>query len=138
MKVVLDTNILIQSVISSQGRANQILNILRRGEFEFIVSEAVLQEYSTVLTYPRIQALTKKTDSYITEFIQDLRDFATIVHPKMTLTIVENDPTDNKFFECAVAGRADYIVSSNKHLLDIGEYRRVRVVTPEFFRDLFE
>ena len=72
------------------------------------------------------------------EFIHDLCSFATIVHPKTTLTIVEDDPTDNKFFECAVAGRADYIVSSNKHLLDIGNYQGIQVVTPEFFRDLFE
>jgi uncharacterized protein len=138
MKVVLDTNVLVQSAISPYGIASQILGLLRRGEFELVLSEEIVQEYSIVLNYPRIQTLTKKTEAYIHNFIQDIHGFATLAYPKTIITLVEKDPSDDKFFECAVAGEVDYIVSSNKHLLDIGEYRGIRVVTPEFFRDLFE
>ena len=51
----------------------------------------------------------------------------------MDLEAIEDDPDDDKILECAVAGNADYIISGDSHLLDIGEYRDIRVLNPDQF-----
>lgn len=60
------------------------------------------------------------------------------VQPEQKLDIVKGDPSDNKFLECAVAGKADYIVSGDRHLLSIIEYNGIRIVdSGEFVRAVF-
>ncbi len=46
---------------------------------------------------------------------------------------MSRDPDDNEFLECALAGGADYIVSGDAHLLDIGQYDGIQLVTPAAF-----
>jgi len=59
-----------------------------------------------------------------------------IVVPKEKLHIVYKDPTDNKIVECAVAGNADYIVSGDKHLLDLKRYGGIDIISPARFLKL--
>ena len=57
--------------------------------------------------------------------------------PKIKLNIVKDDPDDNKFFETALAGKADYIVSQDKrHVLKIREYKGIKTISPEEFMKL--
>jgi len=53
--------------------------------------------------------------------------------PSFRLRAIAEDPTDNKIIECAVAGEADYIVSGDRHVLDLLRYRNIAVVTPNNF-----
>jgi predicted nucleic acid-binding protein len=54
------------------------------------------------------------------------------------LRVVERDPSDDKFVECAVAGKAAAIISGDKDLLDIAEYQRIRIRSPaQFLREYF-
>ena len=53
------------------------------------------------------------------------------------LEVVKNDPDDDKFIEAAVEGNAQYIVSQDKHLLNIKEYKGIKILHPdEFFKFL--
>lgn len=63
-----------------------------------------------------------------------LRYEAIMVDPPMHISVIENDPSDNRILECAVRAGADYLVTGDrKHLLPIGEYEGVRIVrAPEF------
>ena len=61
---------------------------------------------------------------------------AIIVDPSEKLRIVKADPDDDIFFEAAVAGGAQHIVSQDKHLLNVKEYGNIRVVTPKEFLDV--
>lgn len=56
-----------------------------------------------------------------------------MVLPTERLSVVERDESDNRFIECAVEGEADLIVSGDRHLLSVGEYQGIRVVTPAAF-----
>lgn len=58
---------------------------------------------------------------------------ATVVVPSRTLSIIEDDLSDNRVIECAVAGDAPYIVSGDRHLRDLGTYKGKRVVSPGAF-----
>ena len=65
--------------------------------------------------------------------INEIAAFAEIVYPSEKLNVVEEDADDNKILECAVEGEVDYIVTNGKHLLKIGEFRGIRILTPKNF-----
>ena len=58
-----------------------------------------------------------------------------MVEPDQQLAVCR-DPSDNKFFECAVAGDADYIASEDRDILSVGEYEGIRTVSTEEFMAL--
>jgi putative PIN family toxin of toxin-antitoxin system len=63
--------------------------------------------------------------------------YSNIVEPKVELHIVNEDEADNKILECALAAGADIIVSGDKHLLNLGKFKKTRILTPrEFFDSL--
>ena len=60
-----------------------------------------------------------------------------LVIPKRKVNVVKDDPDDNKFIEAALEGKADYIVTQDRHLLNIKEFEGIKMVTPkEFLRIL--
>lgn len=59
-----------------------------------------------------------------------------IADPLLNLNIVKADPKDNKIIECAVVGKADYVVSGDKHLLDIKEYDKIKIISPKEFLEI--
>src|SRR3954453_145836 len=115
MKVVLDTNVIISRVIVPQGIPAQIFQHWENDAFELLTSEPILTECRRVLSYKRIQMRHSLTESEKDEIIEEFRTFGTVVETDLTIEAVENDPDDDKFLECAVAGNADYIVSGDEH-----------------------
>jgi len=55
------------------------------------------------------------------------------VEPEVALEVVEDDPDDNRILECAITTKASYIISGDKHLLDLGEYWGIEVLPPAGF-----
>ncbi len=129
MRVVIGTNVVISRFLSLTGPSARIFTLWEAGTFELLVSEDILTEYVKTLTEPRI----KLRHSEIEQIVMDYRAFGTVVQVSMLLTVVEADPDDNKFLECAVAGGADYIVSGDKRLLALKEYSGVQVLSPAMF-----
>ena len=58
-----------------------------------------------------------------------------MVEPKLKLHVVNEDAEDNKILECALAARADIIVSGDKHLLKLGKFKKTRILSPREFFD---
>lgn len=131
MKVVLDTNIVVASYLVSVGVPARILALWRAGELDVVVSEPILQEYERILGSPRLVRVHGMTAAEIVEDIESFRQYATMVEPSEALRVVQDDPDDDKFFECAVAGGAGYIVSRDELLLAVREFRGIRVISPE-------
>jgi len=57
-----------------------------------------------------------------------LLELCFVVRPKEKVSVVKKDPTDNKFLECALAANADYIMSGDKHLLELREFRNIKII----------
>lgn len=134
MRVVLDTNVIVGAYVAPKGKLAEIVYFWRIGIFEVVVSEAILDEYRRVLAYEHIQKVHQMPTEEIEEAINDLRDLSIAVEPTEALDMVQSDPSDNKFFECAVAGQADFIVSGDtKHILPIREYKDIYIVSPAEF-----
>jgi uncharacterized protein len=133
MRVVFDANILVSALISGQGKPAQIINRWRQGEFELAVSLPILEEIRRVVHYPRIQNKYKLPEDDITKFLQQISSAAIIVNPTASLTIVEKDPSDNRYIECAIEAGAMYIVTGDAHLLNLKEYKGIFILTAAGF-----
>jgi putative PIN family toxin of toxin-antitoxin system len=137
VRVVLDTNVVVSRYWSPNGVAAQILGLLRQRRFDLILSSDILREYDRVLRYPKIRALHRMNDAEITRVIDDFREVAFMVYPEERLSIIPRDPDDNMFVECALLGRAQFIISGDKHLLNLGSYEQIEILPPADFVRLF-
>ena len=61
-----------------------------------------------------------------------------LVEPEEKIEIVKDDSDDNKFVEAAIAGKADYIITQDNHLLKIKEFRGIKILTPKQFLDILK
>jgi putative PIN family toxin of toxin-antitoxin system len=139
MRSVLDTNIIIGAYTAPHGTLAKIVSFWRERAFEVLVSEPMLAEYERALGYTHVQAVHRMTEKEIAKVISSFREFATVIEPDIQLDIVKDDPDDNIFFECAVAGGAEVIVSGDKnHVLAVKEYNGIQVLSPAQFLAVLE
>ena len=134
MRAVLDTNVLISAVIAT-GTPHEIVVAGYSGAYEIIASPATVTEFRTTLQkYPDRFGLS---DSAIDAEVETLCSFATIVEPTVSLSLVDADPDDDTFLAVAVTAEADYVISGDSHLLDLGSVRGIEICSPrEFFEHL--
>src|SRR5690606_12102211 len=118
-RVVLDTNIIISSVLG--GALVLILEKWDEKKFTVVVTTDVISEYFEVLNRPKFN-LKQETIDKITRYIYQFSEF---VVPEEEIRFIEDDPKDDKFLEAAVSGKVDFIVSGDSHLLAIKEFRSI-------------
>ena len=133
MKVVLDANIYVSSMMNKQGNPKRVTDGWQQGAFDVLISDAILEEIGRVLRYPRIVKRHRQDETTIQRFLKLLENEAIIVEPTDVLGVVKEDESDNRYLECAVKGKAQYVISGDKHLLDIGEYRGIVILPPAAF-----
>jgi uncharacterized protein len=133
MRVVLDTNVLVSRFLSPRGVAAEIFNRWSQELFELVVSEPILAEYAQVLRYEKVRTRHRMSDTEITDIMSDLRRYAVLVEPEQTPRVVKDDPDDDRFLSCAVAGGAEYIVSGDVHLLTLRAYQDIQILSPSAF-----
>jgi uncharacterized protein len=134
MKVVLDTNILISAFITPNGEPAQVVKLLQTEDFYLILSADVFKEIERVIQYPKLRTLYQYTDEQVEAFLEGIRRIAIWVEVTERLAVVQNDESDNRFIELAVAGSARYIITGDKrHLLKIRRYQSIEIVSPTEF-----
>ncbi len=138
MRIVLDANVFVSALISAKGTPARLLVYWQEGKFDIVVSPPMLQELERVLHYSRLQQQYHLPEEEIQRFLRLLRTRAIEVAPSEEIAVIERDPTDNRYVECALAGDAQYIVSGDAHLLDLKEHRGVRILTPMEFVTLLK
>lgn len=137
MIFVPDTNIYVSSVIYPKGHAGQIMRVWQQDLVELALSEPILAEIERVLQYPRIRKRHHWKQRQVKQYIQTLRQSAILTPGTSSVNAVPNDPTDDKFFACAVEAQANYIVSGDEeHVLPVGNFQGVEVVKPRDFLEI--
>ena len=129
MRVVLDTNTVVSALLFS-GISSKLVSLWQKGLITPLLSREILDEYLRVLSYPKFDL----SEGEIKELIQEeILPYAEVVKPKRRLRVVQRDPSDNKFVECTVAGKARVIISGDKELLSLGRYRQIPIQSPAQF-----
>lgn len=130
-KVVLDTNAFIAAYYNSDSASAHIIDLCCRGECQAVFSPHIRKEVESILK----QA---KANEGFRERVQKFFKGARMVRVTQEIPLVMEDPDDNKFLNCALRGGADYLVTSDRHLLKLDEYLGTKVCKPsQFLRHAF-
>lgn len=127
MRVVFDTNIFISAFITRGGRAEKALLRAVNREVTLFTSIPILTE-----TAGKLRGKFKWDDEHITAAVRHAAAVATVVKPAVKLAVLADEP-DNRILECALEAKAGVIVTGDRHLLDLGEYEGVKIVTLAMF-----
>jgi len=130
IRAVLDTNIFVSSIFWF-GPSHKVAGKALDGKIEVFTSIEILQELDKVLRKD-----FNEPDEMVHRQISLIMDYATVVQSGVNLSIVKKDPDDDKIIECAVSCNADYIVTGDRHLLDLKEYKEIKIVTAKQFLEL--
>lgn len=137
-KVVIDANLFVSALISKKGNPARLLQLWSEWAFLVIISEQMLKEMQRVLQYPRIKNKYNLKDEQIAQAVDTIKKFAIILPDVIILDVVKEDPDDNKVLACALAAKADYIVSGDKALLSLGGFEDIPIVAVKDFLDIIE
>lgn len=137
MRVVVATNVVVSRYISPRGVPARVLQLWRSQRFDLIVSSEIIDEYDRVLHDDKVCSFHQMDDVEIARVIADFKELAVLITPTEHFSVVVNDPKDDKFIDCAVAGNAHILVSGDKHLLNLGSYHQIRILSPSAFISLF-
>ena len=132
MKVVLDTNVLISGIFF-RGPPARILQAWRDQKLRLVISPEILDEYLRVANILSQQYRDIDIDPIIALITQN----ATMVTAPKLSEMVCDDPDDDKFLACALISKAKFVVSGDKALQRVSEYRGVQILSPTTFVDQF-
>jgi len=133
MKVVFDTNVLVSAFVS-EGVCSKLLGRARRGQFQLITCSFILKEFEQVLlkNLSATKGETKQALRILTEAV------SIISPPAQAVSRICRDPDDDNILSCSKAASADFLVTGDSDLLDLGEFQGIRIITPRDFEILFE
>jgi uncharacterized protein len=116
MKVVLDTNVLLVA-ISPRSSDYWLFQALLRGDLTLCVTTDILDEYAEIVEQQMNAEIAEMTLDLLLTLPNTL-----LIHKHYFWQLVEQDPDDNKFIDCAIAAQAQYLVSNDKHLNVLKKY----------------
>ncbi|MCI0481184.1 MAG: putative toxin-antitoxin system toxin component, PIN family [Candidatus Dadabacteria bacterium] len=128
MRVVSDTNVLISGMLWS-GNESRLLRRFKTNEVTNLTSPQMLREFEGVISRGKF-GLTANEIEFATSLVLA---FSMLLHPKERVDVIKKDPADNRILECALDGNADYIISGDGHLLELGEFEGIAIVTAGSF-----
>lgn len=132
MRITLDTNVLVSGTFWT-GNSFRVLDLIDKKVVSCVLSEPILQEYLKVIQSDEIMRKKEAKSLRINDVIRKVIAMMDIVHPKTSINVVKEDPDDNKILECAIEGSADCIITQDNHLLKLGRFRKIDIITPEEF-----
>lgn len=122
-RVVFDTNIYISALITPGGRAEAAYMLALEGKIDLFTSIPILTE-----TAKKLRDKFQWDDEKIAAAIRHISAIAAVRKPAKRLAILADDP-DNRILECAVDAGAVYIVTGDRHLLDLAAYEDTKIIT---------
>lgn len=130
MRVVIDTNIFVSSFFGGKPRA--VIDLWKEQKITLCLSREILDEYVVVLQ--RLGLDERLLDELLSLFAKGRGILYTGKTPN--IRAVEEDPDDDKFIGCAVALKAGAIITGDNSLLNIGEFRGIKILTPRQFIEM--
>lgn len=128
MRVVLDTNVIVSGFLWG-GVPRQLLQAARENRLRLFTSTPLLLELTDILGRAKFAHKLIAAQLSVDQIVERYTLLATVVHPAAITPTILDDPDDDQVLACALAAKAEIIVSGDRHLLDLREHQGVRVVT---------
>ena len=125
MKVVIDTNLIIAGRWNPRSSSNRIIDMVLEGRLNAVYTTAIKNENLYILEK------VKPPKDYLDKILKFYRISSKVTSDRRI--DASPDKADNRFLEAAVAGKADYVISSDHHLLDLKEFEGVKILKPGAF-----
>ena len=129
-RIVADTNVAISALMFG-GLPRAFLELANMQVFTLVTSPTLLDELDE-----KLQGKFKVPAVDSAEIRLRLERISIVVHPDFVLHVIAEDPDDDRVLECAVAGKADYIVSGDRHLLKLGSFEDIQIATVRQYLDM--
>ena len=133
LKIVADTNVLISSLIR-KGKPHELILRIDGIETRLISSNVLMNELTSVLAEEKIARYVTRRD--VERFLRYVGKRTTIVKVRGNFQVLEEDPKDNIVLNTAYSGSAGYIVSGDSHLIPLGRFKGIRIVTVSEMLDI--
>jgi uncharacterized protein len=124
-RVVLDTNVLVSAFLF-EGKPRELFRKVISGSIQCFLSEPILRELTEVLQRPKFGVPYEVCQ----QIVQELYAICEVVDPASRIDIVRSDPDDNRILECALEAKADFLVTGDRHLLEIETFRGIEIIDP--------
>ena len=135
MKAVVDTNVFISSFLNPKGTPRKVISLWKTGEIIICLSAEILEEYIEVLIRMGLKD-EPETGELLELFRKRINiDFVAI---DQDIKLIASDPDDDKFIECAVNAGAEVIITGDRHLKDLKQYKGIDILSPAEFIDFWQ
>lgn len=128
MRLILDTNVVLSALLWG-GTPYRLLQLAVEGEAQLFTSPVLAAELREILARPHLAAKLLEKGTTADAVTALYLEFARALSPLTVPRVVPDDADDDHVVACAVAAKADIIVSGDKHLLKLHEYQGIRIVT---------
>jgi len=136
MKIVLDTNVWLSGIFWG-GESSKIIENAEINNIKIFISEDILLEIANVLNREsKFQKHILNLRLSIDNILRTILSISNLIKTKTKLDIIKTDPKDNIILEAALEGRVNYIISYDNHLLNMIEFRGIKIITPGEFLKL--
>ena len=133
MKVVIDTNVWLSGIFW-EGEASKILEKAEKKDVQIIISEDILSEIIKVLNREsKFQKYILDLRLSIEYLLRTILSISNLIETKIKLDVIKEDPKDNIILEAAIDGKVEYLISYDKHLLNMIEFRGIKIISPGEF-----
>jgi uncharacterized protein len=129
VRAVLDTNVVVSGLLW-KASPRRVLDAARDKRLSLYTSSVLLDELTEVLSRPHLAPIITANGSSPAFLMQRYGMLAQVVTPAQIIRVVEKDIDDDAVLACALAARADWIVSGDAHLLNLKHYQGMRIIDP--------
>ena len=127
VKVVVDTNVFVSALLFG-GKPGKLIPLWQRGTIRPLASKEIIDEYLRVLTYPKFKLAEKEINFFL---YHEILPYFEVINVGSDPRIIKKDPEDDKFIRCALAGKAKWIISGDRHLLALKTYQKIKIIKQE-------
>lgn len=136
LSAVLDTNVLASGSLTSSTIPKEILRLWQEGSFKLYISNFIVKELKEVFNKPFFKKLI--SDQNTEDFIELLGTDAILVELKIKVKKVATHPEDDFVLATALNAEADYLVTGDRHLQDLKQFKSIKIVSPRIFSEILE
>ncbi len=137
IRATYDSNVWISGIFWV-GEGIKLIRLAQKGSVQVFVSQEILLEIASVLQRERkFQLLLKERNNGVKQVLERIISISTMVHIKEKVSVIKEDPDDDKILECAVNSSSSYILTYDNHLLRVGQYKGISILHPtEFLKEM--